>query len=48
MGKVGNMTGADLIAQILKSEGVDFMGVIPFNRLEESGAKAGIRPLIFR
>ena len=24
------------------------MGVIPFNRLEEAGAKAGIRPLIFR
>ena len=36
------------VAQILKSEGVDFMGVIPFNRLEEAGAKAGIRPLIFR
>ena len=42
------MIGADWVAQILKSEGVDFMGVIPFNRLEESGAKAGIRPLIFR
>jgi acetolactate synthase-1/2/3 large subunit len=42
------MKGSDLVAKILKSEGVDFMGVIPFNRLEESGAKAGIRPLIFR
>ena len=42
------MTGADLIAKILKSEGIDFMGVIPFNTLEEAGAKAGIRPLIFR
>ena len=42
------MTGADLIAKILKSEGVDFMGVIPFNTLEEAGAKIGIRPLIFR
>ena len=42
------MIGADWVAQILKAEGVDFMGVIPFNRLEESGAKAGIRPLIFR
>ncbi len=41
-------TGADLIANILKTEGVDFMGVIPFNTLEEAGAKAGIRPLIFR
>ena len=43
-----SMTGADLIARILKQEGVDFMGVIPFNTLEEAGAKAGIRPLIFR
>jgi acetolactate synthase-1/2/3 large subunit len=42
------MTGADLIAKILKTEGVDFMGVIPFNSLEEAGAKVGIRPLIFR
>ena len=42
------MTGADLVARILKQEGVDFMGVIPFNSLEEAGAKAGIRPLIFR
>ena len=42
------MIGADLVAQILKAEGVDFMGVIPFNRLEEAGAQAGIRPLIFR
>ena len=42
------MTGADLIAKILKMEGVDFMGVIPFNSLEEAGAKTGIRPLIFR
>ena len=41
-------TGADLIARILKQEGVDFMGVIPFNSLEEAAAKAGIRPLIFR
>ena len=41
-------TGADLIARILKQEGVDYMGVIPFNSLEEAAAKAGIRPLIFR
>ena len=33
------MTGADLIAKILHTEGVDFMGVIPFNSLEEAGAK---------
>jgi len=36
------MIGADLVAQILKAEGVDFMGVIPFNRLEEAGAQAEI------
>ncbi len=42
------MIGADLVARILKQEGVDFMGVIPFNSLEEAAAKAGIRPLIFR
>ena len=42
------MTGADLVARILKQEGVDFMGVIPFNSLEEAAAKAGIRPMIFR
>ncbi len=42
------MTGADLIARILKQEGVDFMGVIPMNTLEEAAARAGIRPLIFR
>lgn len=42
------MTGADLVARILRQEGVDFMGVIPFNSLEEAAAKAGIRPLIFR
>ena len=42
------MTGADLVARILKQEGVDFMGVIPFNSLEEAAAKVGIRPLIFR
>ena len=42
------MNGADLVASILKQEGVDFMGCIPFNSLEEAAAKAGIRPLIFR
>ena len=42
------ITGADVIARILKEEGVDFMGVIPTNSLEEASAKIGIRPLIFR
>ena len=42
------MTGADAIARILKMEGVDFMGVIPMNTLEEAGAVHGVRPMIFR
>ena len=42
------MKGADAIARILKQEGVDFMGVIPMNTLEEAGAVHGVRPMIFR
>ena len=42
------MKGADAIARILKQEGVDFMGCIPYNSLEEAAAVAGIRPIIFR
>ena len=42
------MKGADAVAQILKKEGVDFIGCIPYNSLEEAAAVAGIRPLIFR
>ncbi len=42
------MKGADAIARILKREGVDFMGVIPMNTLEEAGAVHGVRPMIFR
>ena len=42
------MTGADAIARILKMEGIDFMGVIPMNTLEEAGAVHGVRPMIFR
>lgn len=42
------MKGSDAIATILKQEGVDFIGCIPYNTLEEAAAKAGIRPLIFR
>ena len=40
------MTGADVIARILKQEGIDFMGVIPMNTLEEAGAVHGVRPMI--
>ena len=42
------MKGADAVAHILKKEGVDFIGCIPYNSLEEAAAIAGIRPLIFR
>lgn len=42
------MTGAEAIARILKQEGVDFMGVIPMNTLEEAAAVHGVRPMIFR
>lgn len=42
------MTGADAIARILKQEGVDHMGNIPMNTLEEAAAVYGIRPMIFR
>ncbi len=42
------MKGADAVAHILKKEGVDFIGCIPYNSLEEAAAVAGIRPLIFR
>ena len=42
------MNGANAIAGILKQEGVEFMGIIPMNGLEEAAAIAGIRPIIFR
>ena len=42
------MKGADAIANILKREGVDFIGCIPFSTLTEAVAVAGVRPIIFR
>ena len=42
------MKGADAIARILKQEGVDFIGIIPMNALEEAAAKNEVRPIIFR
>ncbi len=42
------MKGADAIARILKQEGVEQMGIIPMNTLEEAAAVHGIRPMIFR
>ena len=42
------MKGSIAIAKILKKEGVDFIGCIPYNSLEEAAATVGIRPMIFR
>ena len=42
------MKGANVIASILKKEGIENIGVIPYNGLEEAAAIAGIRPIIFR
>ncbi|MFQ6031034.1 MAG: thiamine pyrophosphate-requiring protein, partial [Dehalococcoidia bacterium] len=42
------MDGATAIANILKMEGVDFIGCIPSSPLIEAAAIAGIRPIVFR
>ena len=42
------MKGATAVANILKREGIDFIGCIPFSTLTEAVAVAGIRPMIFR
>jgi acetolactate synthase-1/2/3 large subunit len=42
------LKGVDAVANILKQEGVDFIGCIPFNTLVEAAAVAGVRPIIFR
>ena len=42
------MKGVAAVANILKMEGVDFMGCIPMNSLLETAAATGIRPIIFR
>jgi acetolactate synthase-1/2/3 large subunit len=42
------MKGRDAIARILKTQGVEFIGLIPYNTLEEAVALESIRPLIFR
>jgi thiamine pyrophosphate-dependent acetolactate synthase large subunit-like protein len=42
------MNGADLIAEILKKEGVEFLPAFPYSDLIESCAKVGIRPIIVR
>ncbi len=42
------MNGAEAIARILKSEGVEWMACFPSNPLIEAAAKEGIRPIAFR
>lgn len=42
------MNGAELIAGILKKEGIDILPAFPHSEIIDSGAKAGIRPLIVR
>lgn len=42
------MNGADLIARILKKEGVELLPAFPHSDLIEAAARAGIRPLIVR
>lgn len=42
------MNGNELIARILKQEGVEWMACFPNNPLIEAAAKVGIRPIAFR
>ena len=42
------MDGATAVANILKMEGVEFVGCVPYQPMLEAAAIAGIRPLIFR
>ena len=42
------MKAADLVAEILKCEGTEFLSFYPRNALIEAGAKIGIRPILCR
>ncbi len=42
------MDGVTAIANILRMEGVEFIGCVPYQPLLEAAAVAGIRPIIFR
>ena len=42
------MDGNELIAKILKREGVEWIACFPSNPLIEAVAKEGIRPIAFR
>jgi acetolactate synthase-1/2/3 large subunit len=42
------MNGYDVLARILKAEGVEFLSAFPMQNLIEAAAKIGIRPIICR
>jgi len=42
------MDGISAIAKILKLEGVEFIGCVPYQPLLEAAAREDIRPIIFR
>ena len=42
------MNGADLIAHIMKKEGIDCLPCFPHSMIIDSAAKVGIRPIIVR
>lgn len=42
------MNGADLIAAILKKEGIEYLPAFPHSDLIDAAARAGIRPIIVR
>ena len=44
----GAMNGIELVAKILKAEGVEWISCFPSNPLIEAVAKEGIRPIAFR
>ena len=46
--RYGTVTGYDYIAQILKSEGVEWLACFPQTPMIEAAATAGIRPIMFR
>ena len=42
------MDGVSAIAKILKSEGVEFIGCVPYQPLLEAAAREDIKPIVFR
>ena len=42
------MKGADVIAEILKREGTEFLACYPRNAVIDAGAAIGIRPILCR